>query len=59
MGLIKLILANQPTNLEIEQMRLLKVARTIYMRVDYVFDLRFLECKIQPISMIFGILNKQ
>ena len=31
----------------------------IYMRVDYVFDLRFLEWKIQPISMIFGILNKQ
>ena len=40
-------------------MRLLKVARAIYIRVDYVFDLRFLECKIQPISMIFGILNKQ
>ena len=40
-------------------MRLLKVARTIFMRVDYVFDLCFLECKIQPISMIFGILNKQ
>ena len=40
-------------------MLLLKVARTIYMHVDYVFDLRFLECKIQPISMIFGILNKQ
>ena len=58
MGLIKLILANQPTNLEIEQMRLLKVAPTIYMRADYVFDLRFLESKIQPISMIFGILNK-
>ena len=30
----------------------------IYMRVGYVFDLRFSECKIQPISMIFGILNK-
>ena len=59
MGLIKLILANQPTNLEIEQMRLLKVGRTIYMRVDYVFDLRFLERKIQPISLIFGILNTQ
>ena len=29
------------------------------MRVGYVFDLRFLEWKIQPISMIFGILNKQ
>ena len=40
-------------------MRLLKVARTIYMVVDYVFDLRFLECKIQPISIIFGILNRQ
>ena len=39
-------------------MRLLKAAPTIYMRVDYVFDLRFLESKIQPISMIFGILNK-
>ena len=40
-------------------MRLLKVGRTIYMRVDYVFDLRFLERKIQPISLIFGILNTQ
>ena len=28
-------------------------------RVGYVFDLRFSERKIQPISMIFGILNKQ
>ena len=27
----------------------------IYMRVGYVFDLRFSEWKIQPISMIFGI----
>ena len=27
----------------------------IYMRVGYVFDLRFSEGKIQPISMIFGI----
>ena len=31
----------------------------IYMRVGYVFDLRFSECKIQPISIIFGILNKK
>ena len=31
----------------------------IYMRVGYVFDLRFSEWKIQPISMMFGILNKQ
>ena len=30
----------------------------IYMRVGYVFDSRFSEGKIQPISMIFGILNK-
>ena len=30
----------------------------IYMRVGYVFDSRFSEWKIQPISMIFGILNK-
>ena len=30
----------------------------IYMRVGYVFDLRFSEWKIQPISMIFGIFNK-
>ena len=30
----------------------------IYVRVGYVFDSRFLEWKIQPISMIFGILNK-
>ena len=29
------------------------------MRVGYVFDLRFSEWMIQPISMIFGILNKQ
>ena len=29
------------------------------MPVGYVFDLRFLEWKIHPISMIFGILNKQ
>ena len=32
---------------------------TIYIRVGYVFDLRFSGWKIQPISMIFGILNKQ
>ena len=31
----------------------------IYMRVGYVFDLRFSEWKIQPISVMFGILNKQ
>ena len=31
----------------------------IYMRVGYVFNLRFSEWKIQPISMIFGILNKK
>ena len=31
----------------------------IYMRVGYVFDLRFSERKIQPISMSFGILNKE
>ena len=31
---------------------------TLYMRVGYVFDLRFLKWKIQPISMIFRILNK-
>ena len=30
----------------------------IYMRVGYVFNLRFSEWKIQPIAMIFGILNK-
>ena len=29
----------------------------IYMLVGYVFDLRFSEWKIQPISMIFGILS--
>ena len=29
------------------------------MPVGYVFDLRFLEWKIHPISMMFGILNKQ
>ena len=29
----------------------------IYMRFGYVFDLRFLELKIQPISMISGIPN--
>ena len=38
-----------------------KVALTwpepIYIRVGYVFDLRFSEWKIQPISMIFGILS--
>ena len=27
------------------------------MRVGYTFDLRFSEWKIQPISMIFGILR--
>ena len=31
---------------------------TIYMCVGYVFDSRFLEWTVQPISMIFGILNK-
>ena len=30
----------------------------IYTRVGYVFDLRFSEWKIQPISTIFCILNK-
>ena len=30
----------------------------IYMRVGYVFDLRFSEGKIQLISMMFGIPNK-
>lgn len=29
------------------------------MPVGYVFDLRFLEWKIHPISMMFGILNKE
>ena len=29
------------------------------MRAGYVFDLRFLEWKIQPISMIFGIPNNE
>ena len=32
--------------------------KPIYMHVGYVFDLRFSERKIQPISIIFGILNK-
>ena len=31
----------------------------IYMRVGYVFESRFTAGKIQPISMIFGILNKE
>ena len=30
-----------------------------YMRIGYVLDLRFSERKIQPISMSFGILNKE
>ena len=30
----------------------------IYIRVGYVFDLRFLEWTIQPISMISGIPSK-
>ena len=30
----------------------------IYMRVGYVFDSRFSESEIQPISTIFCILNK-
>ena len=30
----------------------------LYMRVGYVFDLRFFRWKIQLISMIFSILNK-
>ena len=29
----------------------------IYIVVGYAFNLRFSEWKIQPISMIFGILN--
>ena len=37
---------------------LLRWPEPTYMRVGYVFDLRFLEWKIQPISMIFGIPNK-
>ena len=36
----------------------LKVSVPIYMCVGYVFDSRFSEWKIQPISMLFGILNK-
>ena len=35
---------------------LLRWPEPIYTRVGYVFDLRFLERKIQPISMIFGTL---
>ena len=37
----------------------LKVAERIYLRVGYVFESRFSTGMIQPISMIFGILNKE
>ena len=42
----------------INQMHPILLNEPIYMRVGYVLDLSFLEWKIQPISMIFGILNK-
>ena len=32
---------------------------TIYMRIGYVFESRFSAGMIQPISIIFGILNKE
>ena len=35
-----------------------RATESIYMRVGYVFDLRFSEWKIQPISTIFCILKK-
>ena len=44
--------------LAIEQSGSLRWPVPIYMRVGYVFDSRFLEWKIQPISTIFCILNK-
>ena len=37
---------------------IIKVPVPIYMRVGYIFDSRFSECKIQPISTIFCILKK-
>ena len=36
---------------------LLRWPEPIYMRVGYVFESRFSEGVIQPISMIFGVLN--
>ena len=38
---------------------LLRWPEPIYMRVGYVFESRFSEGVIQPISMIFGVLNKE
>ena len=37
----------------------LKWPEPIYMRVGYVFESRFSAEMILPISMIFGILNKE
>ena len=37
----------------------LRWPKPFYMRVGYVFESRFSAGKIKPISMIFGILNKE
>ena len=37
---------------------ILRWPEPIYMRVAYVFYSRFSEWTIQPISIIFGLLNK-
>ena len=42
----------------INQMHPILLNKPIYMRIGYILDLSFLEWKIQPISTIFGILNK-
>ena len=45
-----------PTRLHLQQLRW---PEPIYMRVGYVLEWRFSAGMIYPISMIFGILNKE
>ena len=61
----KLIIFNKSTDTSVSFLAVYRrershtrVARTYLYACWLCFDLRFSEWKIQPISMIFGILNK-
>ena len=56
--LINWLVVDWPTDRMIEWLADLRWPVPIYMRVGYVFDLRFSEWKMQPISTIFCILNE-
>ena len=55
---LNMLFAWAMSNFQLGNLILLRWPVPIYVRVGYVFNSRFLEWKIQPISMIFGILNK-